>query len=209
MKKRSQPRISRRSATRKAPLAILAVVAGALVLLTFGCAGNGGSPEAGSAETSPAVVPHGGAAVEVHVTPEALADKPEPWSLSTPEEAVRSYLDWVSYAYRIGQSDVATPTMTPYQQVRVDSYVQYNIQKGRLIDQQLTDLTFGKPSVGTTSTLLPVRESWTYRYVSVETAGKTLEGPYSVSYESTYTVVKRSQGWLVDRVEAKALGEVK
>lgn len=148
--------------------------------------------------------------MEVRVSREALENKPEPWVLSTPEAAVRSYLAWTSYGYRIAQSDVATPTMTPYEGVRVDSYVQYNIQKNRLIDQTLEGITFGKSSVGTTSTLVPVKESWSYRYVSIETAGKTIGGPYSASYDATYTVVKSDTGdWQVDAAETTALGEVK
>jgi hypothetical protein len=151
-----------------------------------------------------------GPAVDVHITPEALASKPAAPVLSTPESAVRSYLDWTSYAYRIGQSIVATTTMSASEEVRVDSYVQYNLEKLRLIDQTLKSVTFGKPSVGSTSTLVPAHEQWTYRYVSIETAGKVLEGPYSAAYDSIYTVVKSKQGtWVVDSVNATALGTVK
>ncbi len=180
------------------------------LLLVVGCSGGTESVGGSNTETSASVVPMGGPAVEVKVTREALENMPEPWVLNTPEAAVRSYLAWTSYAYRIAQSDVATPTMTPYEEVRVDAYIQYNIQKKRLIDQTLDSIVFGKPSVGATSTLLPVKESWTYRYISVETAGKVVGGPYSASYDSTYTVVKSDTGaWRVDSVKAKALGEVK
>ena len=150
-----------------------------------------------------------GAAADVHVMPEAVKNKPHPWILSTPESAVRSYLDWTSYAYRIGQSDAATATMGPSEGVRVDSYIQYNIEKSRLIDQTLQSVSLGTPTVGTTSTLVPTKEQWSYRYVSTQTAGKVEGGPYSASYEATYTVVKSGKNWVVDSVAAKALGEVK
>jgi hypothetical protein len=34
-------------------------------------------------------------------------------------------------------------------------------------------------------------------------------GPYTASYDATYTVVKKSGHWIVDSVEAKPLGTVK
>ena len=150
-----------------------------------------------------------GPAAEVHVTQEALASKPQPWVLTTPESAVRSYLDWTSYAYRIGQSSFATATMTSYEEVRVDSYVQYNIQKSRLIDQTLKSITFGKANLEGARTIVPAKEQWTYRYVSIDTGNKTLAGPYSASYDTTYTVVKSGKRWVVDSVKAKNLGTVK
>jgi len=151
-----------------------------------------------------------GPVVDIQVTQEALDSKPDPWVLTTPEEAVRSYLAWTSYAYRIGQSQVAVPTMTSYEEVRVDSYIQYNIQKYRLIDQTLESITLGTPSVEASRAVIPAKETWTYRYVSTRNAGETLEGPYSASYETTYTLVKNDEGsWVVDDVEATALGTVK
>lgn len=188
----------------------MAVFVCLLMLVLAGCSGGGAASNPGSTETSGGVIPHGGAAVEVRISEDALQNKPEPWVLDTPESAVRSYLDWTAYAYRIARSDVATPTMTPYEEVRVDSYVQYNIQKSRIIDQTLESITFGKPSVGTTSTLVPVKETWSYRYVSIEKAGETIGGPYSASYDSTYTVVESVKGvWQVDSAVTTALGEVK
>jgi hypothetical protein len=167
-------------------------------------AGNG-STEA----TAP--IGHGmaGPAQQVYVSRASLDSKPRPWDLTTPESAVRSYLDWTSYAYRIAQSEVASPTMSTYEAVRVDSYNQYNLQKGRLIDQTLTSISFGKPSVGTTSTLLPAVENWTYKYVAITATGETVGGPYTVKYDSVYTVIGANGGWVVDAVKTKAAGEVK
>jgi len=150
-----------------------------------------------------------GPAQDVHVTTQAFEAKPAPWNLTTPQNAVRSYLDWTSYAYRIAESDVATATMGPDEGARIDSYIQYNLESSRLIDQTLNSLTFGKASVGTTSTLVPAHEKWTYRYVSTKTAGKTLAGPFPASYDTTYTVVKSGGKWLVYKVDVKALGAVK
>jgi hypothetical protein len=36
-----------------------------------------------------------------------------------------------------------------------------------------------------------------------------LTEPLAVSYETTYTLVKGDSGWLVDRVEASAQGELR
>lgn len=151
-----------------------------------------------------------GASQPVVVSMRAVRDKPKPWILSDPESAVRSYLDWTSYAYRIAESGVATRTMSTSEEVRVDSYVQYNLQKSRLIDQTLDTIVFGRPSVGSTSTLLPAKEHWTYRYVSISVVGKTIGGPYTADYETTYTVVKtKNSTWVVDAVTVKAIGTVK
>ena len=151
-----------------------------------------------------------GPAQTVVISKQAIADKPEPWDLTTPESAVRSYLDWMSYAYRITESSAATPTMSAEQEVRVDSYVQYNLQKSQILDQTLKSITFGKPSVEGTTALLPAKEKWTYRYVSIKEVGKTLAGPFTASYDTTYTVVKNKKGgWVVDTVAVKALGDVK
>jgi hypothetical protein len=150
-----------------------------------------------------------GPAQKVVVSRKALDSRPQAWVLTTPESAVRSYLDWVSYAYRIGQSEVATATMSAFQEVRVDAYNQYNLENSKLLDQSLASITFGKPSTEATRVLVPAKEDWTYRYVSISEAGKTLKGPYKASYENTYTVVKAKHGWVVDNVAVKALGEVK
>ena len=174
-----------------------------------GCFG-GGQPNQGSAEESPTVGAHmGGPVVDVNVTQEMVDSKPEPWVLSTPESAVRSYLDWTSYAYRIGQSEVATATMTDQESIRVDSYTQYNIQKLKLIDQTLKSIKFGEPSIEGSTAIIPADEKWTYRYVSIKEAGKTLSGPHSATYKVTYHLVKTDEGWVVDKVDAKAQGTVK
>ncbi len=186
---------------------------GVALLGIAGCSGSskdGASSGDGSQDASSAVGAHmAGPAVDINVTREAVESKPQPPVLTTPESAVRSYLDWVSYAYRIGTSAVATPTMTPYEEVRVDSYTQYNLQKLQLIDQTLKSITFGKASITATKALVPAKEKWDYRYVSIKTAGKIVGGPFSASYDTTYTLVRSGQNWVVDSVEAAASGKVK
>lgn len=191
-------------------LLVFALVGASLV--TTGCSksatpnGDGASSEATTTQSGHMAGP----AVEVHVPQSAVDDSPAPWNLKTPESAVRSYLDWVTYAYRIGQSGVATLTMSATEEVRVDSYNQYNLEKSRLLDQTLKSITFGKVSSGATSTLLPAKESWTYSYLSVAEGNKVIGGPYSADYDTTYTLVKNDKGgWVVDSVAAKARGTVK
>ena len=197
---------------RSVALAALWCLSGVALLMIAGC--SGGSTSAGTNTGSSAASKTVGANMagpsqKVIISKQALANRPHPWVLTTPESAVRSYLDWTSYAYRIATSDVATPTMSAKQAVRVDSYTQLNLQKSRVIDQTLKSITFGTQSVGSTSTLVPAREQWTYRYVSIKTVGQTIGGPYSVTYDTTYTVVKTSTGWVVDSIQVKALGTVK
>lgn len=180
-----------------------------LPLALTGLAGCGAEEADVAGETSPTVgAAMAGPVVNVSVSEEALASEPETLDLSTPEAAVRSYLDWTSYAYRTAQSRVALPTMSSFQEVRVDSYVQYNIQQGRLLDQELKSLTVGTPREDAERVHVPVKETWSYTYVSIEDEGKVIGGPYEVSYDATYTVVPQGDDWVVNEVKATALGTV-
>jgi hypothetical protein len=105
-------------------------------------------------------------------------------------------------------SDVATPTMSSSEEVRVNSYVQLNKEANKLINQRLTSLSFGTTSREGTRTIVPTHESWEYSYLAIDTL-RSLSPTYSVSYEATYTLVSPKPGlWIVDAVEAKPLGEV-
>ena len=183
------------------------------LIASTGCSGGTTGANSGPGSKEATSVPYrgmGGPPVDVNITPEVLASKPKAPVLSTPESAVRSYLDWTSYAYRIGSYAVATSTMTPSEEVRVDAYAQLNLQRKVLLDQTLVSITFGKPSAGATRTLVPAKEKWTYNYLSVGIGNKVLEGPYTVNYDTTYTVVKHGKGvWLVDSVKATPLDPVK
>lgn len=183
----------------------------AAVLMLSGCAASEGNKPAVSPKPAASKGKGmSGPAQKIAITRETIRDTPEEWTLTTPESAVRSYLDWVSYAYRTANSAAATATMSAKQEVRVDSYLQLNVQKSQLIDQRLMSITFGTPTTGATSASVPVRESWSYRYVSISEAGKTLAGPYTVEYDNVYTCIKKPTGeWVVDTVKIKALGEVK
>jgi hypothetical protein len=187
---------------------VICCVASAILVTMGGCS-SASSGTGKKAASAPAGQNMAGPAQEVIISRSALDTRPQPWVLTSPESAVRSYLDWVSYAYRIGQSDVATPTMSAKQEVRADSFLQLNLEKGKVIDQTLTSVTFGVPSTEGTRTLLPAQEKWTYRYVSIKTAGKTLAGPFPARYDTTYTVMKTKHGWVVDSIAVKALGTIK
>lgn len=125
---------------------------------------------------------------------------------SDPESAVRSYLGWITLAYRILNSDVASPTLTPDEEVRVNSYVEFNRQQGRAIDQRLVEFKVVElTSVGSTATLV-AQESWRYRYISTQ-SGKYDGESHAVSYDTTYTVVSGPDGaWRVDSVQAAPVG---
>lgn len=141
---------------------------------------------------------------------EQVADavQPAPRDLSTPESAVRSYLDWVSFAYRMANSEIPTATMTPEESVRIDSYIELNRQQGQGIDQVLESFNATTTTTVDGLALVVARESWRYRYFSLDTlkyAGDSL----TASYETTYALVQSPAGWLVDHVEATADSEVR
>lgn len=138
-----------------------------------------------------------------------LPQRPAAPDLTTPESAVRAYLDWSALSYRLLNSDISSPTMTPDEGVRVDSYIELlKQQKQQGIDQHLTAYKVERVSTEGTRTLVATSETWWYRYFGLD--GKTYVTPqYSTSYDSTYTVVRQKNGtWLVDKVDVKALGQV-
>jgi len=133
---------------------------------------------------------------------------PPPPKLGEPRTAVYSYLVWISFAYRTLNSAVASMTFTPFEEVRVDAYVQYNREQGRAIDQQI--LNYDVVNVITTPQTATViaREDWKYRYIDIST-GKYTGDWNDMSYDTTYTLVKEKSGWLVTHVDAKPHGKVK
>jgi hypothetical protein len=174
-------------AGRRIAGALLILTALASVLLLAACSS---SPAAGKA----------GEKIVAPVTPNAA-------DFSTPEKAVRTYLDYTSFAYRMVNSEAASQAATPYEGVRVDSYIELNREKGLGIEQQLMRFTRRSTSQEGTKTVLAAAEEWRYRYFSLDT--RTYTTPmYSASYDTTYTLVKDRKGWLVDKVEAKALTQV-
>ncbi|MHB1135887.1 MAG: hypothetical protein ACYCXR_03315 [Coriobacteriia bacterium] len=156
-----------------------------------------GSLSCGPAEDAPAVTPG------VNIAADPVA--PAPWDLATPESSVRSYLNWVSFSYRMANSEIPTATMTPAEGVRVDAYIQLNRTEGKGLEQHLESIEFSPVSEDSTSAVLAAREEWTYRYFSLDTLDYLSELTRT-SYETTYTLVKDAPGWLVDRVEAQVVG---
>lgn len=139
----------------------------------------------------------------------AQAKPPATANLSTPENAVRSYLDFISYAYRIGDSDVASHTMGPEELNRVDSYIELDRQRGRKIEQRLDEIVFrAEVPEGADRQLVPATEKWTYRYIDGLTGA--YKGPAKkASFDATYTVERAPGGWLVVSVEATTASGVR
>jgi hypothetical protein len=141
------------------------------------------------------------------VTHPAAQPQPDAPALGTPVSAVRSYLDWTAWSLRTGRAQDASPTMTADEFVRVDAYVEMQRQRGRRVDERLDRFVPGTASAGETATALPAHEEWTYRYVAASSTATTSLA-YHASYETTYALVHTSAGWVVDRVEARALTPV-
>ena len=171
---------------RIAKIPILVLLATALA--AAGCAGPG-----------PADVPADG--------PKLSA--PAPANLASPKSAVISYLDWTSFAYSIANSDVASHTMSPEEEVRVNSYVELNKEKKRRISQVLVSFKPRAPSVDATHATLGAAEVWDYRYTSAD-GTKAITETYTASYETTYNLIlQKPKSWVVKSVDVRALGQVK
>lgn len=137
-------------------------------------------------------------------TPKAIAPpaRPDEPRLSTPLEAIRSYTDWISYAYRVMDSNVATHAFSEYEEVNVNSYVQYNMMESRGLEQSLQRSDYDVVKSTDSSATVVGTEYWLYRYFALDQS-KYLTGPLEASYDITYTVVRKPDGrWLVDKVEA-------
>jgi hypothetical protein len=125
--------------------------------------------------------------------------------LADPRTAVYSYQLWISYAYRVLNSDVASRTFDSDEEVRVNSYVMYNFQEGRAIDQRLLVAQVKSwQSQGSTATVA-MHEEWVYRYISTKT-GRYMSPALNASYETTYTLVRQDGDWVVHSVEATTSG---
>ena len=176
----------------------LVVVAVLGSVLLGGCGGGvqGGQGEPSSAESTPGAFPAS--------TPKP-GEQPPPPALEDPRSAVYSYLLWISYAYRVLNSDVASRTFDPYEEVRVDSYVQLNREQGRAIDQRLLVANLKSLSSQGSTATVALHEEWVYRYIST-TTGKYASPVLNATYETTYTVVRQGDDWVVHSVEATSSG---
>ncbi len=139
------------------------------------------------------------------VYPIAPAVRPAEPNLTTPEDAVESYTDWISYAYRVMDSEVATHAFSLYEEVNVNSYVQYNAMEGKGLEQFLQRSDYDLVAASDTTATIVGDEYWLYRYFAADQS-KYLTSPKEASYEVTYTVVHQDDGrWLVDKVEVTRL----
>jgi hypothetical protein len=176
---------------------VSAVVVTAIVLSALAVTGCTGGA---SNRTNPSASVDSTASIFPPTTPNPGTPPPPP-ALKDPRTAVYSYLLWISYAYRVLNSDVASRTFDPSEETRVNSYVQYNFQEGRAIDQRLLVAKLKAwESSGSTATV-SFHEEWAYRYISTAT-GKYTTQPLSASYETTYTLVRLKDNWVVHSVEA-------
>lgn len=184
---------------RRVIMVVLALVVG---LLGAGC--NSAKPTKPQAGTIPE-----GASMDAAVgTRVLLPEPPAPPMLSRPESAVYSYMLWISHAYVRQDSVLASQTFDPFEEVRVDAYIQYNKEQGKALRQEPTELAVKSvKTVENTSTVV-ASETWRYRYIDAKT-GKFATPVLTASYDSTYTLVKLDRGWVVHKVDATPRGEVK
>jgi hypothetical protein len=134
--------------------------------------------------------------------------KPQPADLTTPQNAIRSYLAYLTYAYILATSDVASQTMGPDELVRIDSYIELDRQRGQKLDQVLKSISFGTPVTESSGKqLVPAQEQWSYRYVDIATGTYKTPGK-NASFAATYTVERGPKGWQVTSVEATTTAPV-
>ena len=126
---------------------------------------------------------------------------------STPELAVRAYLDLISKAYRAGDSELAASTMTPDELVRVDAYIEFNRQRNRRIEQQLVDFDKRSESVESTYALLTADERWRYGYIAVD-SGQPTGDQNEAAYRTRYELVLDGGVWKVASVDVSATSPV-
>ena len=185
------------------PRRMALVVIALCFLLTSGCAAKSSSPVSGDTTGDDASFEATvGAAASLSPPP------PPPPMLSRPETAAYSYLLWISHAYIRRDSNVASSTFDPFEDVRVDAYIQHNNEENRILRQEPTAFDVKSVVAKENTATVSAFESWRYRYIDAET-GAYSSPTYVVSYDSTYTLVKEARGWVVHQVEAQPRGEIK
>ena len=165
------------------------VAAAFSVMLVAGCASNAGDPASGEPTTVGAPV--------APVAPD----------LSNPQAAVRSYLDEITFVYHAMDSSAASQTMTTYEWVRVDAYIEKNRQEGRGIEQTITAFDVTGETAAEQTVTVTADEAWMYRYFALEDGSYQSE-ELTAAYKTEYTVVMEGGVWKVDKVKATSQGEV-
>jgi len=130
----------------------------------------------------------------------------------TPQDAVLSFLLWVSWGYYSGDIDSASAVMTPFQEPRTTAYFMKLMQEDLRINQRLDllevvsiekeEFKSSKPGYEAFSERAQVvtREEWTFNYQTLST--QEWGAPQRAFYEVSYTVLRDSaQGWFVDEIE--------
>lgn len=176
---------------------LLACMAVVIPLMLLGCS---------AAEPEPAPPATGEAPVEGDQAVSFPA--PEYTDLSTPEEAVRTYLAWISHAYRVKDSQVAWDYMTSWEFVRVDAYLQKNLAESRGIDQRLQHFEVTQVTGSETTKSVDTYEDWSYWYFGPD--GLPISEELTATFTNRYTVVRDTgrNVWLVGKVYAVPKGEV-
>ena len=139
-------------------------------------------------------------------TPRDLnAEVPIPLEMNqtTPEEAIRTYLEWLTYSYRHMKSDVATQTMTPDLARRVEYYITMNAAQNQALNQRLDSLEFIDTEIHGEVATVETREAWTFNYLALDTG--TFGDPVVAHYKVIYTVLLIDGVWRVQSANAEEL----
>jgi len=131
------------------------------------------------------------------------ADIPIPLEMkqATPQEAVETYLEWLTYSYRNMDSEIATPTMTPDLARRVSYYITMNAADGNALNQRLDSFSIKDTEINDTIATVTTEETWTFNYLSLETGNFTT--PVVESYRVSYIVLLIDGRWIVQSADAE------
>jgi len=131
-----------------------------------------------------------------------VIERPAPPLLDTPENSVRSYLEWISYAYYTGNTDEAAAAMDIYELPRIDAYIAKLTQDNLRINQQLITLDFVSVQSQEATATVRTHEEWSYNYMNLEDL--TWDETILATYENTYTVVRHDDElWYVFSVDVR------
>jgi len=136
---------------------------------------------------------------------EMAAEIPMPTEMrqATPEEAVETYLEWLTFAYRYADSEVATPTMTADMAQRVSYYITMNLSADRVLNQRLDSFEIVEVENQNEIALVKTKEAWTFNYLSPQTG--EFGDDFEVTYSVRYTVIVINGMWRVQNVAAERL----
>ncbi len=116
------------------------------------------------------------------------------------QKAVQQYNQSLTAVLRTGSVELLNSTATENEVRRMELFLNYLNEKRQVLLATLENIRF--KSVGSPASdkvYVKTDEIWRYEYLKAGTSER-VEGPYQIKYDTTYTLIKSKDKWVVDEV---------